>query len=39
MLPEKGIHDICGTSYKTRKLQKKKELMIYVALATKPEKL
>ena len=24
MLPEKGIHDICGTSYKTRKLQKKK---------------
>ena len=22
MLPEKGIDDICGTSYKTRKLQK-----------------
>ena len=29
MLPEKGIDDICGTSYKTRKLQKKVS-MIYV---------
>ena len=28
MLPEKGIDDICGTSYKTRKLQKN-VFMIY----------
>ena len=30
MLPKKGIDDICGTSYKTRKLQKKIIFMIYV---------
>ena len=34
---KKGIDDICGTSY--QKNYKKKELKIYVALATKPEKL
>ena len=34
---KKGIDDICATSYKTRKIQKK-ELTIYVILATKPEK-
>ena len=27
MLPEKGIDDICGTSYKTRKLQKKENCL------------